>query len=257
MIIKEFKESSPFVKSDFQNVNKIIDRAKEALEVTLDADFARKIGILPSTLTNWRKRGTINYPLLMSKCQDTSLDWLLTGHGVKRPPEGKDYEYSAAKDENSRISYLENQIRELYHLYHEKLEQNPLTEQLVEIPLFMHLVADGSYHDPDRIDRYMVVSKEFVRDKNTTFAIRLPDDSMIEEGFMHNDLLIVDTGLPVRDRCLAIVMHKGVQSLKKLFLREGKLYIAPDPGPDGLKQVSFGKDFRLLGIIQKVIRELY
>ncbi|NTW56316.1 MAG: hypothetical protein HGB20_04645 [Chlorobiaceae bacterium] len=237
-------------------MNNIIDRAKEALGVSLDSDFAKKIGILPSTLTNWRKRGTINYPLLMSKCMGTSLDWLISGSGERRPASVNTAETSADR-ENLRISYLENQIRELFNLYHEKLEQNPLTGQLVEIPLFTHLVPDGSYSDPRQVDRYMVVSKEFVRDKNATFAIKLPDNRMAGEGFMQNDLLIVDKGLPVRDRCLAVVMHKGVQSLKKLFLREGILCIAPGQDPDELTQVSLGKDFRLLGIVRKVVRELY
>ncbi len=256
MIIKEFKESSPFVKSNFQNVNKILDRAKEALGVSLDSDFARKIGILPSTLTNWRKRGTINYPLLIAKCKGTSLDWLITGSCENKPATLNTAEPSTDR-ENLRISYLENQISELFTLYHEKLDQKQLTGQLVEIPLFTHLLPDGSYNDPGQVDRYMAVSKEFIRDTNVTFAIRLPDNSMAGEGFMQNDLLIVDTGLPVRDRCLAVVMHKGLQSLKKLFLREGKLYISPGQNKEELIQVCLGKDFRILGIVWKVVREFY
>jgi SOS-response transcriptional repressor LexA len=257
MIIKEFKENSPFVKSNFQNVNNIIDRAKEALGVTFDSDFARKIGILPSTLTNWRKRGTINYPLLIYKCQDISLDWLITGQGERRPATRNNPASSAEQAENSQIASMENQIRELYKIYHEKLEQKPSSEELVEIPLFMHLLPDASYNDPERVGSSVIVSKEFIRDKKNTFAIRLHDDRMIGEGLMQNDLLIVDTALPVKDNCLAIVIHDGFPSVKKIYLREKQLYIESVENQDKLKPVSLGDEFRVLGIVQKVIRELY
>lgn len=256
MIIKEFKDNSPIVKSNFHNVNKIIDRAKVALGVTLDIDFARKIGILPSTLTNWRKRGTINYPLLMSKCQNTSLDWLLIGKGEKRPVADIHQEQDSDDPENPRIACLENQIRELYTLYHEKLEQSPLTDRMVEIPLFIDQVPDQEHDDPGHFERYLAVSREFIRDKNTSFALRILEKDMAGEGLRQNDLLIVDTGLMLKDNCLAIVIHQGKQSLKKLFLREGKLFIAGD-GTHEMTPVSLGNSVKVLGIVNKVIRDVY
>lgn len=256
MIIKEFKQNSHFVKSDFHNVNKIIDRAKDAFGIVHDADFARTIGILPSTLTNWRKRGTINYPLLVSRCQDINLDWLLTGYGDRIRSAGKLPESTPENTDISRISFLEKQIRELYSLFHEKHEQSPRTDSMVEIPLFMHPGPDGTAEYSAGIGRFIVISKEWIRDKNTAFAIRLHDNTMIGEGFLQNDLLIVDTSLPVKDNCFAVVTYREVQSLKKLFLREEKLYITNGENHE-MTPVSIGRNIEVLGIVRKVVRELY
>lgn len=242
-------------KEKLQNVNVIIDRAKKALEADTDADFARMIGILPSTLTNWRTRNTLNFPLLLSKCRNISLDWLITGTGEKTLPPEKLEQSSDHQPEQARICLVEHQIKELYNLFHEKIDQSPLNDQLVEIPLFIHSIPDDPFNCPEKIIRYMSVSKECIRDKNTSYAIRLQDNSMTEENFEQNDLLILDTGLPIKDHCIAMVTMEGKQSLKKLLLRQGEIFIAVSNGKT--VPVKLGKDLKILGIVQKVVRELY
>jgi SOS-response transcriptional repressor LexA len=235
---------------NFQNVSGVIDRAKSVLGVSSDADFARVLGVLPSTITNWRSRNTINFPLIISKCSGVSLDWLINGFGEKMlSPYQMNKNSSIDKAEESRICFVEHQIKDLYNLFQEKIERNPLVDLLVEIPLYSDSI------DTEKIDRYMVVSKECIRDRNTSSALRLQDKDMLIDGFELNDLLIIDTGLPIKDHCIAVVEMNGKQCLKQLFLREGDLFIN-DENKNPVK-VTLLRDIKILAIVQKQVRELY
>ncbi len=45
------------------------------------AQFAKKVGISPQTLSKWIGRKTFDAELLYSRCCDISADWLLSGGG--------------------------------------------------------------------------------------------------------------------------------------------------------------------------------
>ena len=59
----------------------ILGRLKLASNSTSDADLAPFLGIAPATLSNWKSRGSLDYDLVFSKCEQLNLDWLLTGRG--------------------------------------------------------------------------------------------------------------------------------------------------------------------------------
>jgi hypothetical protein len=63
------------------DVNKIIDRLKEAEEIDSDADFARRIGMKPSTLSMSRKRNAIDLFLIFKNFEEYSKNWIVDGEG--------------------------------------------------------------------------------------------------------------------------------------------------------------------------------
>lgn len=64
-------------------INKIavIQRIKDALKISSDAELANILGIKRSTLSNWKARNTIDFDVVFSKCESINADWLLTGRG--------------------------------------------------------------------------------------------------------------------------------------------------------------------------------
>ena len=61
---------------------------KERLEALIEhysegkpSQFAKYIGVAPSTISSWLARNTLDYDLLFEKCQGISSLWLLTGEG--------------------------------------------------------------------------------------------------------------------------------------------------------------------------------
>lgn len=60
----------------------IIDRAKSVLKCSSDIALANLLGISKSTLSNWKKRNSIDYELLFSVCEQVDFNWLLTGKHI-------------------------------------------------------------------------------------------------------------------------------------------------------------------------------
>ncbi|WP_034765497.1 helix-turn-helix transcriptional regulator [Chrysiogenes arsenatis] len=61
----------------------IIDRIKHALRVNTDTELCNETGVNRQTLSNWKSRDHVPYPLCVqiADSHDISLDWLLTGAG--------------------------------------------------------------------------------------------------------------------------------------------------------------------------------
>ncbi len=64
-----------------QNVKEVIDRLKMALKVKTDTELAKHLGVNQSTISVWKTRKSINWDLIITKCKDINIDWLLTGEG--------------------------------------------------------------------------------------------------------------------------------------------------------------------------------
>lgn len=66
--------------STFSSDN-ILDRLKTALSISSDQELCKALGVAKSTISNWRKRNTIDFKLLFTLCEQINLDWLITGRG--------------------------------------------------------------------------------------------------------------------------------------------------------------------------------
>jgi hypothetical protein len=66
----------------FQNeIFFIIERLRKFFGVKNDTQLAYRLGVSQSAIALWRKRDTINYHLIITKCKGIDLNWLMTGHG--------------------------------------------------------------------------------------------------------------------------------------------------------------------------------
>lgn len=59
----------------------ILNKLKEFLGFKTNIEFAKFLGIAPTTLSSWYARGTIDYNLIYAKCEYIDANWLLTGQG--------------------------------------------------------------------------------------------------------------------------------------------------------------------------------
>lgn len=59
----------------------ILNSIKSFLGFEKDSDFAKFLGIKQNTLSTWKSRNTIDYDLIISKCDKIDANWLLTGEG--------------------------------------------------------------------------------------------------------------------------------------------------------------------------------
>ena len=59
----------------------VIERLKLALSVDSDKELGEILGLTKAAISNWKKRNSIDWDLVFSKCEHVSYDWLITGKG--------------------------------------------------------------------------------------------------------------------------------------------------------------------------------
>lgn len=108
-------------------VKKIIGRLKVLFCVRTDTELAKELGVHQSTISAWKTRGTLDFALLITKCNGIDWNWLLDSpnHSSEEEPDHtilyerdpRDIELLAAKDktiatQEQLITALQHQIRE-------------------------------------------------------------------------------------------------------------------------------------------------
>jgi hypothetical protein len=61
--------------------SQIINEIKSHYNIKTDSELASFLGVSQPTISAWRKRNTIDYELIITKCNDINPEWLITGKG--------------------------------------------------------------------------------------------------------------------------------------------------------------------------------
>lgn len=67
--------------------SEILDRLRGALNLSNDTELASHLGIKKATLSNWRSRNSLDWPLLFSFCEHIDINWLVWGNESNAPIE--------------------------------------------------------------------------------------------------------------------------------------------------------------------------
>lgn len=69
-------------------VKNILNRVKDAYNMSTDAELAEFLEVSTSTVSAWKKRNSTYFKLLFKKCKDLSMEYMLRGEGpMFRDPE--------------------------------------------------------------------------------------------------------------------------------------------------------------------------
>ena len=95
-----------------------------------DTDFARKLGITPQVLSNWKKRNTFDPELIYTNCLEINPEFILTGRGSIEKNKIQ-HDFSEPKTERElliqELADARLQIIELQRAYIEKNEETKKT----------------------------------------------------------------------------------------------------------------------------------
>ncbi len=74
------------------NYSEIIEKMRWAGKLKNDSAVAKRLGVTPQALSNYKKRGEMPTDLVLkfSKMYDLSMDWLITGDGAAQRPGSSD-----------------------------------------------------------------------------------------------------------------------------------------------------------------------
>ncbi|MDD5583178.1 MAG: helix-turn-helix domain-containing protein [Candidatus Marinimicrobia bacterium] len=69
-------------RNNLQFVNNILDRIKEYYSIKTDIELANFLNVHRSTISAWRHRGVMDYELVLKRCTDPDLNWLIYGENL-------------------------------------------------------------------------------------------------------------------------------------------------------------------------------
>jgi len=61
------------------NTTDILSRIRKFYNLRSDKELAKFLGVQPQVLSNWKKRGTIKIDIIINKCKEMDLNYLLRG----------------------------------------------------------------------------------------------------------------------------------------------------------------------------------
>jgi DNA polymerase V len=138
-----------------------------------------------------------------------------------------------------------------------------LSEELssLELPQFLSPVRAGfpSQAD-DHVEQELDLNQYLIRNKATTYFLRVAGDSMIGAGIHHGDLIVVDRSLDPKHGLIAVVLVDGENTVKRLHYEGDRLWLMPENeqySPIEISVHELNDNYRVWGIVTNVIHTLY
>lgn len=205
-----------------EQAREIIHRLKSNLKIKTDAELAIRLGLAETTITTWKRRGTVDIPLIIAKVEGISLDELIFG--------------------------IEESNNERVNLTVFGLGQSGGGES---VPLYASRVSAGKPLEvTEEVEGYIYPNKRFHKG---TFMVGVQGDSMIGVGILDGDKLLVDTLKEPREGNIVIARVDGALTVKTLTFSEGGILLSPE-NPK-YKPIRVDEDTAIIGVVVATQRD--
>ena len=195
-------------------VNKkcILDKIKEFYGLKSNKALSEFLGVTKQTISNWYSRNTIDYDVILTKCKEVDLHWLLLGSTEKSvsitlddnteiPLRKEDDETDAYLDfkEFNGMSSLFNYLikRYNYSAEEEKTRKISSAVQIISYFIEQNYIWDGFYRLYEKFKNEQISKEELLhsfealitRDKKVQFVLSKYEDilSEISEVVLDNE----------------------------------------------------------------------
>lgn len=124
------------------------------------------------------------------------------------------------------------------------------------MPILGRVAAGEPILAEENIEGYMDIGKMFAPSEDT-FALRVAGDSMVDEGIMDGDYVVVKAGSRIQDGQIAVVMLDDEVTVKRVFMQNNRIALKPANRKAGYRTryiKRFDKEVRLVGKVVGCIR---
>jgi repressor LexA len=124
------------------------------------------------------------------------------------------------------------------------------------LPIIGRVAAGTPILAQENIEGYLSVEKLFGQGEGT-FLLRVTGDSMIDEGIMDGDLVVVQAGPTIEDGQIGIVLLDDEATVKRVFIQKDRIALKPANHRAGYKTRfirQFDKHVRIVGKVIGCIR---
>lgn len=109
----------------------------------------------------------------------------------------------------------------------------------------------------DYMDRGIDLNEQLIRNKPSTFFMRVNSDAMQNAGIFHGDVVIVDRSLKAESGKVVIAVLHGEMLIRRFEKTFNKSRLHPESGPLSPIDIDPGcEDFFIWGVVTYVIHSL-
>ena len=112
--------------------------------------------------------------------------------------------------------------------------------------------ASGDDYAQPAID----LNEQLVKNKSTTFFMRVNSDAMIGSGIHKGDVVIVDRSIPSKSGKVIIALLDGEMLIRRLDITEGKKRLIPSTKKLSAIEINDAHTFSVWGVVTYVIHNL-
>jgi len=96
-----------------------------------------------------------------------------------------------------------------------------------EVPVLGHVAAGTPIFAEEQHDESFQISRSFVDTNQPVFALRVKGESMIDEGMLHGDLILVRQSATARDGEIVVALVDGEVTVKFFFKERNRIRLQP------------------------------
>ncbi len=125
---------------------------------------------------------------------------------------------------------------------------------IMTLPLFGPIAAGFATAAEEQAEEQVSIEEYLVKDRTSTFLLRVKGDSMIDAGIREGDLVIVERGKEPKINQIVVGVLDGEFTLKTLKKAKGKYYLQAENAayPD----MYALDELQVAGIVRGVVRKL-
>jgi len=148
-------------------------------------------------------------------------------------------------ERKGRIRRLANHSRAM------ELTEAPAAGVAVAVPL-LGRVAAGTPIEPVEVPETVSLPEELLG-RGETFALRVRGDSMVGEGILDGDLIVVESRPEAENGTTVVALVRGEATVKKLYRERGRVRLMPanDKVPPIVARAA---DVEIRGVVIAVLR---
>lgn len=125
-----------------------------------------------------------------------------------------------------------------------------------QLPLVLAAVA-GGFPSPadDFVEEGLDLNDYVVKNRASTFFVRVEGDSMQNAGIFSGDILVVDKALQAADNRIVVAIVDGEFTVKRIKKIKERLYLVPENEDYAAMEIAPESDFQVWGVVTFVIHK--
>jgi repressor LexA len=132
-------------------------------------------------------------------------------------------------------------------------EATEAIQNVIRLPLVGHISAGSPILAEENIEDMIPISADFARNIDDAFLLRVKGDSMIGDGILHGDMVIVKPQPTARDGDIIVGLIGDEATVKRFFMGKGQVRLVPSNKK--YRPLVIKENFRVIGRVLGVIRK--